>query len=457
MKKYEEIMQKLREGGFMSLSLKERKVVVREEATRYKQLPKKGKMEMLDEFIKLTGYSRCYASYVLRMYEKKIVVDVKGKRTIFVALDGYRGRRKGMRLKRNRTRIYDEKIVNALIHLWKMSDYLCGKRLHVYLAEIIPVLEKFNEVHIDEETKEKLIKVSPATIDRLLKKEKMKFKLKGRSLTKPGTLLKHQIPIRTFSGWNEKEPGFVEADLVGHDGGILRGEFLYSLDVTDVHTGWTETKAIRNKAQIWTFNALKEIKDRFPFPVKGIDSDNGSEFINAHLLNYCEKEHITFTRSRPYRKNDNCFVEQKNYSVVRRAVGYLRYDTDEELKIMNELYSILRLYTNFFQPSMKLLEKTRIGSKVTKKYDKPKTPYQRIIESNAVSEEVKEKLRRTYEELNPFALKRLIDKLTQELWKVYEKKTKGKEKKTQQEDEKLPNDFPLTQNNFVYNLNEATR
>jgi hypothetical protein len=255
--------------------------------------------------------------------------------------------------------------------------------------------------------------------------------------------------MRTFADWDEKAPGFVEVDLVGHDGGILRGEFLYSLDVTDVHTGWTETKAIKNKAQIWTVEALKEISKRFPFPIKGIDSDNGSEFINAHLLNYCEKEHITFTRSRPYRKNDNCFVEQKNYSVVRRTVGYLRYDTDEELKIMNEPYSILRLYTNFFQPSMKLLEKTRIGSKVTKKYDKPKTPYQRIIESNAVSEEVKEKLRRTYEELNPFALKGLIDKLTQELWKVYEKKTKGKEKKTQQEDEKLPNDFPLTQNNFV--------
>ena len=224
-----------------------------------------------------------------------------------------------------------------------------------------------------------------------------------------------------------------------------------------MHTGWTETRAIRNKAQIWTFNALKEVRERFPFPIKGLDSDNGSEFINAHLLNYCEQEHITFTRARPYRKNDNCFIEQKNYCVVRRAVGYLRYDTEEEMRIMNELYKVLRLYTNFFQPSMKLKEKTRIGSKVLKKYDKPRAPYRRIIDSDAVSEEVKEKLRRTYEELNPLSLKRQMDKLTQELWKAYDKKMKEREKKTQQEVGKSPKDFPLSQNNFVYNLNEATR
>jgi hypothetical protein len=415
MKKLEEILKKLKEGGFMSLSLKERKAVVREDATIYNKATKKEKGHMLDEFVKLTGYSRCYASYVLRTYGKKVVVDSKdGKRTVFIGDDLYNGR--GMKLKKRRKeRIYDEKVLNALIYLWRTSDYLCGKRLHVYLTEIIPVLKKCNEISIDEETEKKLMDISPATIDRLLKNEKMKFKLKGRSLTKPGTLLKHSIPIRTFSEWNELEPGFVEADLVGHDGGNLRGEFLYSLDVTDVHTGWTETIAIRNKAQIWTFNALKEIRERLPFPIKGIDSDNGSEFINAHLLNYCEKEHITFTRARPYRKNDNCFVEQKNYSVVRRAVGYLKYDTDEEMRIMNKLYKVLRFYTNFFLPSMKLIEKTRMGSKVIKKYDKPETPYRRIINSDTVSEEVKDKIRKTYEELNPFLIKKQIDKLTQEL------------------------------------------
>ncbi|WP_050981335.1 hypothetical protein [Caldisericum exile] len=239
MKKVEEVLKKLEEGGFMSLSLKERKAVIREEAAIYKKLTKKEKSRMLDEFVKLTGYSRCYASYVLRTYGSKVVVDLEnGKRTVFIGDDLYSG--KGLKIrKRKRERVYGEEVFNALVYLWKMSDYLCGKRLNVYMKEIIPILENFNEFPYSKEIKEKLLSISPATIDRLLKKEKDKFKLKmkGKTLTKPGTLLKHSIPIRTFSEWNEKEPGFVEVDLVGHDGGNLRGEFLYSLDVTDIHTG----------------------------------------------------------------------------------------------------------------------------------------------------------------------------------------------------------------------------
>lgn len=215
------------------------------------------------------------------------------------------------------------------------------------------------------------MKVSASTIDRLLRQEKKKYTLKSRSKTKPGTLLKNQIPIRTFSEWDEGRPGFMEIDLVGHDGGDARGEFIQTLDVTDVCTGWTETRAVRNKAQVWVFEALKEIMDRIPFDLLGIDSDNGSEFINHHLFRFCTERKITFTRTRSYRKNDNCFVEQKNYSVVRRFAGYLRYNTEEELKLLNELYSYLRLYTNFFQPVMKLTEKTRIGSGVIKRYDIP--------------------------------------------------------------------------------------
>ena len=260
--------------------------------------------------------------------------------------------------------------------------------------------------------------------------------------TKPGTLLRHQIPIRTFADWDEKKPGFVEVDLVGHDGGILKGDFLYTLDVTDINTGWTETRAVKNKAQIWVFGAMKYIRGRLPFELLGIDSDNGSEFINAELMRYCEEEGITFTRSRPYKKNDNCFVEQKNYSVVRRAVGYLRYDTEEELKIMNRLYEVLRLYTNFFQPSMKLLEKTRTGSKVTKRYDKPRTPYGRMKDSDAISEDVKERLEMEYERLNPAELKRRIDELQRKLWNQYNKKKR-----------KHP---VLNSKDFIYNFNEAT-
>jgi len=398
--KRKEILEVFRGGNFMSLSLKERRAVIKEVSKRYKKTKKKEKGKILDEFVKLTEYTRCYASYVLRMYEKKVVVYAKGRRTVFIADNGYSKRirkkweRNEARIKRrNRRRIYDERVSDALVYIWYLSDCICGKRLAPFIRETVPILKKFNEINIDQETEEKLLKISPATIDRLLRKKKMKYRVKkGKSWTKPGTLLKHQIAIRTFADWDEKIPGFVEVDLVGHDGGILKGDFLYSLDVTDVHTGWTETKAIRNKAQVWVFNALKEIRKRLPFELLGIDSDNGSEFINVHLLNYCEREHITFTRSRTGRKNDNCFVEQKNYSIVRRAVGYLRYDTEKELKTMNEMYNVLRVYTNFFLPSMKLIEKTRIGSRVTKKYDKPKTPYLRIIESNKVSGKMKNML-----------------------------------------------------------------
>lgn len=196
----------------------------------------------------------------------------------------------------------------------------------------------------------------------------------------------------------------------------------------------------------------KEIRKRLPFELLGIDSDNGSEFINVHLLNYCEREHITFTRSRPYRKNDNCFVEQKNYSVVRRAIGYLRYDTEKELKIMNEMYSVLRVYTNFFLPSMKLIEKTRMRSKVTKKYDEPKTPYRRIIESKDVSKEIKEKLTKEYNSLNPALLKRELDKLQRKLSKEYDRKQRKKELSPN-----IPNISPLKKNNFVYNFSETIK
>jgi hypothetical protein len=231
-------------------------------------------------------------------------------------------------------------------------------------------------------------------------------------------LLKSQIPIRTFSEWNDRRPGFVEIDLVGHDGGDPKGEFIQTLDVTDVCTGWTETQAVKNKAQIWVFQALQEIRGHLPFELMGIDSDNGSEFINHHLLRFCTEGKITFTRARSYRKNDNCFVEQENYSIVRRAVGYLRYDTREELIILNELYGYLRLYTNFFQPVMKLIEKTRQGSRVTKRYDKPRTPYQRVLDSPYVPADRKEQLRKQYATLNPADLKRKITKLQNKLLKM---------------------------------------
>ena len=319
------------------------------------------------------------------------------------------------KIRRQKPRVYGQKVLTALRKIWYICDCICGKRLAPYLHEIVSVLERHEEIVLDRETREKLLRISAATIDRVLSVERRKLQIKGRSRTKPGTLLKNQIPIRTFADWDEKMPGFVEIDLVSHDGGSVRGDYIQTLDVTDVFTGWTETKAVRNKAQVWTFQALEEIRWKVPFEILGIDSDNGSEFINNHLVRFCKEQKITFTRSMPYRKNDNCFVEQKNYSVVRRAVGYCRYDTEEELDLLNQLYESLRLYTNFFQPVMKLTKKIRIGSKVSKKYDKAKTPYERLLQSDFTLLDGKEKLKQDYEKLNPAELKRTITKLQNKL------------------------------------------
>jgi hypothetical protein len=240
-------------------------------------------------------------------------------------------------------------------------------------------------------------------------------------------LLKSQIPIRTFSEWDDARPGFVEIDLVAHDGGDINGEYLFTLDATDVCTGWTETMAVGNKGQVAVFDALLEIRQRLPFDLLGIDSDNGSEFINRPLLRYCLKEKITFTRARSYRKNDNCFVEQKNYSVVRRNVGYLRYETPQELESLNELYRQLRLYTNFFQPVMKLRSKERDGARVRKKYDKAQTPYQRILASTKVEKRKKEKLKAIYQNLNPAQLKREITRLQNQLIELATKRNAARQ------------------------------
>jgi hypothetical protein len=400
----------------MGLTAKERRAATKVTAPRYQKATKKQKGIILEEFAALTGYDRCYAAYLLRIQGKKRYID---RNTVIVA-DVQKKRAKV------RSRIYNEVVITVLIKIWSIMDYLCGKRLAPILPEVVPLLKKHKEIRIDKATEKKLLTISAATIDRLLKAEKKKFQVKGRSHTKPGTLLKHQIPIRTFSEWNEQRPGFVEIDLVGHDGGNGAGEFSQTLTVTDVCTGWTDMQAVKNKAQCWVFEALGDIRDRLPFDLLGIDSDNGSEFINDHLYRYCIQENITFTRARSYRKNDNCFVEQKNYSVIRRAVGYMRHDTEEELQILNELYWHLRLYSNHFHPVMKLMEKTRVGSKVKKKHDKPQTPYQRVVSSLYITEDIKKWLRREHEKLNPAELKRNITKLQNKLIRIVSSKNKQK-------------------------------
>lgn len=396
------------------LDMRQKKAITRELKKRYNKATKKQKSVMLDEFCAITGYNRCYASWILKIKKDKVLgyMTIGGKRIKFVAS-------KKKKKKRKKPRIYTYDVFLALKKIWAVFDFICGKRLAPFMAEAVEKLEKHKEIDLTGKVREKLLNISASTIDRLLKSEKDKFRLgKGKSGTKPGTLLKKSIPIRTFADWDDAKPGFTEADLVAHDGGNSSGDYIQSLNFTDIATCWDVTAACKNKAQVHVFKALRAIISRFPFIVLGIDSDNGSEFINAHLLSYCLKNEITFTRSRAYKKNDSCFVEQKNYSVVRRNVGYLRYDTDEELDLLNELYIYLDSYINYFQPVQKLVSKTRAGSKVTKKYDRTRTPFRRVLESGHIDDKIKARLKVQYDSLNPVKLKKNISRLQDKLLKL---------------------------------------
>ena len=396
------------------LTMKEKKALTVEIQDRYSKATKKVKTKILDEFTATTGYNRNYAARILRLKAGKVIgySRVGGKKIKYVI-----GKKK--KTKRKRDKIYGYDIFLALKKIWTIFDFICSKRLTPFMAEAVEKLEAHGEITLSPAVREKLLKISASTIDRLLKPEKDRYRIgKGRSGTKPGSLLKKAIPIRTFSDWDEKKPGFVEADLVGHDGGIVTGDYAQSLNFTDIATCWDETAACKNKAQKHVFRAIKIVSDRFPFEIDGIDSDNGSEFINSIMLRYCIENKITFTRSRPYRKNDSCFVEQKNYSVVRRNVGYLRYDTEEELDLLNEFYAYLGRYNNFFIPVTKLILKTRVGSKVTKKYDEAKTPYRRVLESEYIDDKIKAQIKLEYDSLNPAELKRIMSGLQNKLLKL---------------------------------------
>ena len=391
------------------LTMRQKMAVTGELRDRYQKSKKREKITILNEFTKLTGYNRSYASQILNQSKLLGYVHVAGKTIKYI---------RDHKKRRKKKRYYDHDVLIALKKLWEGADYICSKRLAPYLEEYITVLEKFKEIKLTHEVREKLLTISPATIDRLLAPVRKRQQIKGRSTTRPGSLLKKNIPIRTYSEWDDTIPGFFEVDLVSHDGGQSRGDFIQSLNFTDIATGWDEMVAVKNKAQRWVFEGIKEIRDRLPFPILGFGSDNGSEFINDELIRYCEREQITFTRSRPYRKNDSCFIEQKNWSVIRRTVGYGRYDTEEELRVLNQLYSNLRLYVNFFQPVRKLVQKERFGSRIKKHYDIAQTPYRRVLSSPHIKDEIKMQLQRLYDKLNPAQLKREISRLQNKLYRL---------------------------------------
>ena len=387
----------------MRMTMKEKTFLTKAFCEQYRKASKKKKGEILSQVVTATGYTRSYASYLLRNHGRRVFIHHN------IALEG---NAKGKQRRRKAVRKYDAAVLKSLKYIWEMMDYIAAKRLAAALPEIIPNLERFGEIKVSKSVREKLLQISPATIDRLLKPEREKHMLKKRiHHTKPGTLLKNQIPIRTFSDWDDAQPGFFEMDLVGHDGGSAAGDYCFTLDMTDVCSGWSEQVAVINKAQIHVFEGIRTIRKRAPIDILGLDSDNGSEFINHHLLRYCKQENITFTRSRPYRKNDTCFVEQKNWSIVRRFAGYMRLESQKQCEMLNELYGLLRDYNNFFMPSMRLREKTRDGARVSRKFHPPKTPYQMLLESEKVSRKVKRGLRSKYATLNLAELSRRIEKI----------------------------------------------
>ncbi len=362
---------------------------------RYARASKKERGQILDEYVQTTGYHRKHAIAVLR---------------------GKRHRTLGQ-IRRPRSSQDTAEDARALERLSELFDGINAKLLRVAMNNELEHLYTSGFLRVSRACYQRLKQISPATIDRLRTRygRGLPPRVK-RGRTKPGTLLKSQIPIRTWADWNEDQPGFTEMDLVSHDGGLEQGDHAWTLNFTDIKTTWTECAAVRNKAQQYVFEALKRVRARLPFPLLGLDSDNGSEFINDELLRYAQQEHLTFTRSRPGRKNDNAHVEQKNWSVVRRFVGDWRYDTPHQLTLLNQLYEVLHAYINFFIPTQHLKDKVRTGTKVTRHYDGPLTPYQRVLADPHIAARVKTKLRKQYRRLDVVGLRREIDDLTRQLW-----------------------------------------
>jgi len=369
-----------------------RQELARSVTPRYREADRRQKCVILDEFVAATGYARKHAIVMLGREE---VPDLSAIRV--------------------RKRRYDEPVIDALTTLWRAGNSICSKRLVPFLPELLGVMERCGHISLTPDIRDRLLSMSVSTADRALSPERQRTG-HGISTTKPGQLLKRQITVRTFADWDDIRPGFFEIDLVAHCGDWAGGSFLHTLVLTDVATGWIECCPLLHRGEVDVTTAITEVRSRLPFPVLGLDTDNGSEFINYEMLRYCERESITFTRARTYKKNDQCHVEEKNGSVVRRLIGYSRYEGTATLLVMAQIYDVLRQYVNFFQPSLKLASKQRDGSHVTKKYEIARTPYQRLVTAAVMEPTNDTLLKSAYGEVDPLALLSKLAELQTQLW-----------------------------------------
>ena len=352
------------------------------------------KSVILTEFVAVTGYARKYA---IRLLAHPVPVPLP--------------------LTRPRERFYGRAVQDALVVAWTAANRICAKRLVPFLPELVPILERHGHLALTDAVREQLLALSPATADRILRPYRERNAPHGMTTTRRGLLIKQQVPVRTFTGWDDVVPGFFEADLVAHCGPWAEGAFLQTLVLTDVATGWTECLALLHRSQHTVIQALDRARALLPMPLLGLDTDNGTEFLNTDLLDYCTREEITFTRGRVAKKNDQCFVEQKNGAIVRQLVGYDRFEGEHAYRQLAELYRAVRLYVNFFQPSMKLRLKERAGGKLRRRYDPAKTPFQRLLATEVLSIEDRVRLTAIAQALDPVQLLRQIAQLQDALWK----------------------------------------
>jgi len=356
--------------------MKEKQALANVTGPRYRKADKSGKSRILDEFCQHTGYHRKYAIALLHHAGKTQLRRI-GTQTMNVKISAGT-----LKKKRVYKRFYDEPVEKAVLAIWDFFHSVCGTRLILMIRDNLDALATHPRFRrsISSEVKVKLATISRSTVERMLRRERRR-NTKGTCSTTPGTLLKQQIPVRTFWRWDDKQPGFCEIDTVSHDGGYAAGEYLFTLSATDVCVCWSEFRALKNKARTWTETALEDIRTSFPVPLKGIDSDNGAEFINWHLKHWCEQHRLTFTRGRQYHKNDNAFVEQKNGDVVRKIIGYGRFQGDDARDALARVYAVLNPLNNFFYPNLKCIDKKQVGQKTIRIYEKaPKTPFQRVME-----------------------------------------------------------------------------